>query len=139
MKTENATMTERKLTPEELMKDTDKGYLLYIDKLAENDAKGLHESDKHYSDSWKRRGGVGAFMMMARKWDRIENLMTKLTRPFDIFWAIASDQREEGIIDDIRDLRRYLNLVEAEMLARGSSPKASKLPELKPSPGFPWP
>jgi hypothetical protein len=35
-----------------------------------------------------------------------------------VFRAIASDARPDGIIDDIRDLRRYLLLVEAEMLAR---------------------
>lgn len=37
----------------------------------------------------------------------------------DIFLGIATDTRGEGLIDDVRDLRRYLMLVEAEMRARG--------------------
>jgi hypothetical protein len=53
-------------------------------------------------------------MMLARKWDRIENQAKK--ENYDIFETIRKDPREEGIIDDIRDLRRYLLLVEAEML-----------------------
>ena len=53
-------------------------------------------------------------MMLARKWDRIENQTQR--EKYDIFQTIRSDNREEGVIDDIRDLRRYLLLVEAEML-----------------------
>jgi hypothetical protein len=57
---------------------------------------------------------VGAFMMLARKWDRLE----KQTNDFgyDLFAAINDDTRDEGILDDIRDLRRYLLLVESHML-----------------------
>lgn len=114
-----------------LLQDTNKGYLSHIDELAQNDAKGLHESDKKYSDSWKKRGGVGAFMMLARKWDRIENTMKTQDKPYDIFNALEEDQRQEGIVDDIRDLRRYLCLVEAEMLARGFPRSSSNLPDNK--------
>ena len=53
-------------------------------------------------------------MMLARKWDRIENQTQR--EKYDIFQTIRIDNREEGVIDDIRDLRRYLLLVEAEML-----------------------
>jgi len=74
----------------------------------------LHEAEKSYGNSWKQRGGVGAFMMLARKWDRIENQTQR--EKYDIFQTIRIDNREEGVIDDIRDLRRYLLLVEAEML-----------------------
>ena len=52
-------------------------------------------------------------MMLARKWDRLEKQVTE--QGYDIFQAIAYDGREEGILDDIRDLRRYLFLVEAEV------------------------
>lgn len=114
-------------TADELMEDTEKGYLTMILGLSQNDVKGLIASDKKYGDSWKRRGGVGAFMMLARKWDRLENLMKKQAFPYDIFWALAQDQRKEGIVDDIRDLRRYLLLVEAEMSSRGFSREASDL------------
>ena len=74
-------------------------------------------------------------MMLARKWDHIENRVsqglyagtghpptageTLDASPYDIFAHIALDTRSEGLIDDVRDLRRYLLLVEAEMLAQG--------------------
>ena len=73
----------------------------------------MHEAEKSYGDSWKKRGGIGAFMMLARKWDRIENQSNDYT--YDIFLALEEDQRPEGLIDDIRDLRRYLLLVEAQI------------------------
>ena len=84
-----------------------------VNKLANEDVTGLHEAEKSYGDSWKKRGGIGAFMMLARKWDRIENQVNDYT--YDIFLALDEDKRPEGLIDDIRDLRRYLLLVEAEM------------------------
>lgn len=83
-----------------------------IEAAAQADVAGLEEAHEHYGDSWKKRGGVGAFMMLARKWDRLENAVKK--HGYDVFKAIAEDGRAEGIMDDIRDLRRYLLLVEAE-------------------------
>ena len=32
--------------------------------LANQDVEGLHSSEQSYGDSWKQRGGVGAFMML---------------------------------------------------------------------------
>ena len=85
--------------------------------LGIEDAHELHEAEKSYGDSWKQRGGVGAFMMLARKWDRLEKQVTEYN--YDVFKAVQKDKRQEGIIDDIRDLRRYLFLVEAEMILQG--------------------
>jgi len=98
-------------------KDSGEGFLQRLDEIASEDAKGLTEAFKSYGPSWKKRGGIGAFMMLARKWDRLEVRLQKVG--YDIFRGIASDERREGLIDDIRDLRRYLLLVEAEMRARG--------------------
>ena len=84
--------------------------------LALEDERELHKAEKSYGDSWKQRGGVGAFMMLARKWDRLERQVSKTG--YDVFEAILEDDRPEGIIDDIRDLRRYLFLVDAEMCNR---------------------
>ena len=81
--------------------------------LANEDVEGLHISEQSYGNSWKQRGGVGAFMMLARKWDRLEKQVSE--QSYDVFQAAAYDGREEGILDDIRDLRRYLFLVEAEV------------------------
>lgn len=109
-------------------------HLTYLDEVARDDVRGLEVAERNYGSSWKKRGGVGAFMMLSRKWDRIENALRPMdddeTRanlkahqvaPWDIFGAIAADTRPEGIIDDIRDLRRYLLLVEGEMRARGAA------------------
>ncbi len=93
-----------------------------VDKLSKDDVLGLHNSEQSYGDSWKQRGGVGAFMMLARKWDRIEKQVEGYR--YDIFDAMANDKRPEGLLDDIRDLRRYLFLVDSYMC--GSTPALDK-------------
>jgi hypothetical protein len=81
-----------------------------IQNLANIDVAKLKHAQESYGDSWRSRGGVGAFMMLARKWDRIENQVSK--DGYDIFKTIYDDPSNLGILDDIRDLRRYLLLVE---------------------------
>lgn len=105
-----------------------KHYRTLLAPIAARDAARVEEKDKQYGSSWKKRGGVGAFMMLARKWDRIEELVEKHFN-WDLFAAIESDHRPEAVIDDIRDLRRYLLLVEAEMTARGGVVLDGRLPE----------
>ena len=83
-----------------------------LQNLANADVDVLCVKDAEYGSSWKKRGGVGAFMMLARKFDRLENAVQR--EHYDIFSAISEDERPEGILDDIRDLRRYLLLVEDE-------------------------
>ena len=87
-----------------------------IEQIADKDMLGLKKAEESYGDSWKKRGGVGAFMMLARKWDRLENQVNK--HNYDVFEAIYQDTRDEGIIDDIQDLRRYLFLVESELVVK---------------------
>lgn len=96
-------------------------YLNKLSSVAEQDVEALKRAEKSYGDSWKKRGGTGAFMMLARKWDRIENQVSKKGKipAYDILGHAANDKRPEGLIDDIRDLRRYLLLVEAELIASG--------------------
>lgn len=89
----------------------------HVQVVARTDVEKLHTAEQSYGDSWKQRGGVGAFMMLARKWDRLEKQVAK--QNYDIFNAAIVDNRPEGIIDDIRDLRRYLMLVEAELQRQG--------------------
>jgi hypothetical protein len=108
----------------------------HLDAIAREDVEGLKKAQKSYGDSWKKRGGVGAFMMLARKWDRLEEALrpgdgaaqgqariargtTDACSAYDIFRAAELDKRSEGLIDDIRDLRRYFLLVESELRARG--------------------
>ena len=91
---------------------TDRELSEKLQAVADADVAGLVKAQASYGDSWKRRGGVGAFMMLARKWDRLELQVAKCG--YDIATAIDTDDRPEGIMDDIRDLRRYLLLVEQE-------------------------
>jgi len=84
---------------------------LHIQSLADKDVDALKKAQESYGDSWRDRGGIGAFMMLARKWDRIENQVTK--SGYDIFRTISNDPSDTGILDDIRDLRAYLLLVES--------------------------
>lgn len=97
-------------------------YLGNLDEVCKEDIIALIEAEKHYGDSWKKRGGVGAFMMLARKWDRLENQLK--SEGYDILEAIEKDglNKKDGILDDVQDLRRYLILVEAELLARTKQP-----------------
>ena len=88
-------------------------FFAQIHFLGDEDGRTLFEKEKSYGGSWKKRGGVGAFMMLARKWDRIEQQVQE--HGYDVFTAIENDGAVDGILDDIRDLRRYLFLVDAEM------------------------
>jgi hypothetical protein len=85
-----------------------------ITQIAMQDVVALEIKGKTYGSSWKARGGVGAFMMLARKWDRIENIAKAAG------WDIleAGVQNTGDVLDDIADLRRYLLLVEAEVYQR---------------------
>ena len=38
-----------------------------VEKVAQTDVTKLHKAEQSYGNSWKQRGGVGAFMMLARK------------------------------------------------------------------------
>ena len=81
--------------------------------ISAEDWTSLDRAEEDYGDSWGKRGGVCAYMMLDRKWDRIENQVVE--KGWDIFKSIEQDIRPEGILDDIKDLRRYLLLVEAHM------------------------
>tara|TARA_R100000742_G_C4274860_1_gene95036 strand:- start:351 stop:707 length:357 start_codon:yes stop_codon:yes gene_type:complete len=85
-------------------------------EIAQQDLHALKRAEDSYGDSWKRRGGVGAFMMLARKFDRVEHQSEK--HGWDVFEAGEVYSGEAGLLDDIRDLRRYLLLVEQEILQK---------------------
>ena len=87
--------------------------------ISAEDWTSLDKAEQDYGDSWRKRGGVGADMMLARKWDRLEKQVEE--HGYDIFKAIETDTRPEGIIDDIRDLRRYLLLVDAHIQTKGAN------------------
>jgi len=90
----------------------------FLELVAYTDVKELQHKEATYQGSWKKRGGVGAFMMCARKWDRLENMCQR--GHYDIFALIGEVMSGEdgSALAEIRDLRRYLLLIEAEMIAR---------------------
>lgn len=101
-------------------------------EILANDKTGLWKKEGQYKGSWKKRGGTGAFMMLARKWDRIEETVTE--QYHDIFESLEKEFNQngywpaDGLMDDIRDLRRYLVLVENEMIQRMGNAKQSEDP-----------
>lgn len=112
-------------------KDDKFGHLQFIDQIVEENIKVLKEKDREYGASWKKRGGVSVYMMLARKWDRLENALAPYAShhttshlgnnqglpipPYDIITAAVLDNRKEGIQDDIKDLINYLILVMSEV------------------------
>lgn len=90
--------------------------------VADRDIDELKLKREEYGESWCKRGGVGAFMMLARKWDRLEEILGKA--PGGHKWNIFSHCRDtfnnsETVLDTVRDLRRYLLLVEAKLVEEG--------------------
>lgn len=111
-------------------------YHRHMEAIAKTDIDYLRKKDAQYAASWKQRGGVGAFFTIVRPWDRFVNMLdpskvpgdqreapiaARLNRPvpaFDLFAAIRADGLvgEDGtVIACVRDLRRYLLLIEAHM------------------------
>ena len=88
-------------------------------EIAQQDIVSLIDSEKSYGDSWKRRGGTGAFMMLARKFDRIEQQAESCN--YDVFEAGEKFCGEDGLLDDIGDLRRYLFFVSQSRSVRFGS------------------
>jgi len=81
-----------------------------LNKVAFDLVETLRTKGAQYGNSWISRGGVGAFMMMTRKIDRIIN---QLKKPpiYDIVEHCRIDTRDEGIQDDLRDLTAYCLLI----------------------------
>lgn len=117
-------MSEQSVIDPELMKELP--HLGFLNSALQNDFLGTVAGEEKYRGSWLKRGGIGAFMMLARKWDRLEALAKR--HEWDIIEAVLPEYNiPDGPLDDIRDLRRYLLLVECEILRRaqfaGRTPK----------------
>lgn len=59
-----------------------------------------------YDKSWRRRGAVGVFHNMARKWDRIENIFKHFSKgeELDVSRLATGD---ESIVETVADLHVY--------------------------------
>lgn len=109
------------LAPNQTPDNSSRDFLRYLSPIASADVDTVQAKERAYGDSWKRNGGIGTFMIFARKWDRIKMRVTS-EQPGaardNILEHIAADRRSEPVLDDVRDLRQFLLLVEAEMAAR---------------------
>lgn len=85
-------------------------WLKELEALAHELVSSLYAKEASYQGSWQKRGGVGAFMMLARKWDRLEGFAENAG--YDIFKALA--EMEGDPVDDLDDLICYLLLVRSE-------------------------
>ncbi len=92
---------------------------------AQLDVDGLIESHLKYGDSWRKKGGLGAYFTLSRKIDRYELACARAG--YDVFKAIRDTPSSDGklcgkdsLLDDIGDLRRYLLLLE-EYITRPES------------------
>ena len=99
-------------------------YLDHLQAIADEDVRILNIKDREYGGSWLRRGGSGAYHAGIRKADRLDTSVERYG--YDVFKAIAEDNRQEGILDDIRDLRRYLLLWEARAMELQLGPFAPR-------------
>lgn len=86
-----------------------------IEKIALRDVETLKEKGKKYGSSWRKYGGVSAFMNTQRKADRFEEICRQYG--YDVFKALEGEHdKGETLLDTISDLRAYLLLVEAHYI-----------------------
>jgi len=133
------------------MADNDMGHMNFIDRVTAEDCSVLRTKETTYQGSWKRAGGRSAWFMMRRNMDRLVTMLAPPARPEnfevtlskipaftdkqyefllrsftseDIFAKIEEHPNgEDGtVLACVRDLRRYLTLIEAEMVSRGAVP-----------------
>lgn len=91
-------------------------YHRQLQQITRDDVSFVEDKDTQYDASWKRHGGVGAFFTIVRPWDRLYNYAKQ--RGFDLFEMIGEEGLEGpdgSVIACVRDMRRYLLLVEAHM------------------------
>ena len=127
------------------MSDKYFGYMDHLEQVAASDVAGIREKEQTYRGSWKRSGGRSAWFMVKRKIDRLVEMMTppapppgwpttvrvnadtthallRMTTAEDIFARVTNRPygQDGTVLAEVRDLRRYLLLAEAEMVARGA-------------------
>jgi hypothetical protein len=67
-----------------------------------------NHKEKFYGESWRKYGDVSAFFNTARKWDRIETIMSAAMKEgTDKLFDGSSDLSTETILDTVIDLGLY--------------------------------
>lgn len=86
-----------------------------LNAICTHDLHYLITRDADYGSSWLRRGGIGAYLTAVRPIDRLDAQLAAGTPPWDI---LANAHANPLVLNAIRDARRYLLLIEAELLRR---------------------
>jgi hypothetical protein len=95
-------------------------HMNFLGAVAVADVEELRRKEKTYGGSWKKRGGTGAYHVSIRVVDRLQKIVEEEFN-CDIFAAIEDDPSgaDGSALAQIRDYRRYLMLIESEMMAKG--------------------
>jgi hypothetical protein len=105
-------------------------YHRHLGQIADADLNYIKRKDCQYDASWKKRGGVGAWFTIARPMDRLVNFVESGDHQYDLFAKIGAEGLagpDGSVIACVRDLRRYLLLVEAEMTQRLEAPSDGRI------------
>lgn len=96
----------------------DMEYMNRLDDVAGDAVALIREKTETYGDSWKRRGGPGAWFTTVRPIDRLEGIMSR--HGGDIFAAIEAqpDGPDGSALACVRDIMNYCILIEAHARAR---------------------
>jgi hypothetical protein len=90
--------------------------LYYVRETADSVIRTLHDKREEYGDSWRARGGQGAFFTTVRKFDRIEHSAKQCG--YDVFAAFDRFPGEDGFEASVHDTIGYLLLWLAHHRAR---------------------
>ena len=120
---------------------TDFDYHKFLQPVVNEDVRFIKEREKLYKGSWCKSGGRSSWFMLVRKMDRLQEMMKMSDSSLqeamiadDIFKKIEANPSgdDSTILAEVRDLRRYLTLVEAYVSAKGvvkdydTKPEANK-------------
>lgn len=96
----------------------DMEYMNYLDVTVLDAVTLIRSKTRTYGDSWKRRGGPGAWFTTVRPWDRLEGIVA--SHGGDIFTAVEADPtgQDGSALACVRDLMNYCILIESHARAR---------------------
>jgi len=134
-------------SPEEVMTKNDASaapghdmrYMDHLQRVALDAVNLIRTKTLTYGDSWKRRGGQGAWFTLVRPWDRLEKIVAERHQG-DIFAAMAADPSaaDGSALACVRDMMNYLLLCDAHHRASQGAPAVlQKGEEVLPRPGTP--
>lgn len=85
-----------------------------------------NKKNKHYQDSWKKRGDIGVLLTVARKWDRIDSQIRQAMANGNLdeqgnLRESVFDGNSETLTDTIADLATYSLMWLADLMERHPS------------------